>query len=133
MIRSRIIKIDRAFYETKTEKSHIEVQISLRIAGDRSHVMKSGNFFLHRHHIVSTSIQSAKAFGAREYSFCAAVPMRSHATIALTTASVAPIAMISLKACTKDSAIACPINCRVIWSNSSGRDGACELTTLSLQ
>ena len=64
--------------------------------------------------------------------FCARVPISSHATIALARASAAPIAMISLKACTKDSAIACPIDCRVIWSKSSGRDGGCEFTTLSL-
>ena len=48
MIRSRIIKIDCAFYETKTEKSHIEIQISLRIAGDRSDVMKSRDFAIHQ-------------------------------------------------------------------------------------
>src|SRR4029450_10921048 len=103
MIRSRIIEVDRAFYETKTEKSHIEIQISLRIAGDRSYVMKSGNFFLHRHDIVSRWIQCAKAFGERESSFCAAVPISSHVTIALTAASVASIAMINLKACTNNS------------------------------
>src|SRR4029450_6394657 len=127
MIRSRVIKIDGAFYETKAEKSHIEVQVPLRIAGDRSHMVKSWNCFLHRHHIVGKWIQSAKAFGARECSFCAAEPMRSHATIALTTASVAPIAMISLKECTKDSQIACPIHCRDIWSNSAGREAPASL------
>ena len=47
MVRSRIIKIDCALYEAKTEKSHIEVQIPLRIAGDRSHMVKSGNFRVH--------------------------------------------------------------------------------------
>jgi hypothetical protein len=47
MIRSRIIEVDGAFYETKAEKSHIEIQISLRIAGDRSDVMKSRNFAVH--------------------------------------------------------------------------------------
>src|SRR5207248_8980892 len=97
MIRTRIIEVDGPFYETETEKSHIEVQVSLRIARDRSHMMKSVNFLLSSHHIVSKWIQSAKAFG-REFSFCPAVPMRTHATIALTAASVAPIAMINLKA-----------------------------------
>jgi hypothetical protein len=48
MIRSRIIKIDGAFYETKTEKAHIEVQVPLRIAGDRSDVMKSRDFAIHQ-------------------------------------------------------------------------------------
>src|SRR6266513_6552992 len=50
MIRSRIIEIDRAFHEAKTEKSHIEVQVSLRIAGDRSHMVKSGNL-VHQHNV----------------------------------------------------------------------------------
>jgi hypothetical protein len=48
MIRSRIIEIDGAFHETKAEKPHIEVQISLRIAGNRSDVMKSGDFAIHQ-------------------------------------------------------------------------------------
>ena len=48
MIAPRIIEIDGAFYETKTEKSHIEIQISLRIAGDRSNVMKTMNFAFHK-------------------------------------------------------------------------------------
>src|SRR4030095_714463 len=77
---------------------------------------KPGNSLLHMHHIVGRWTQSTKAFGGCEYSFCPAVPMRSHATMALTAASVAPIAMISLKACTNDSAIACPINCLVVCS-----------------
>src|SRR5947208_7047532 len=102
MIRTRIIEVDGPFYETETEKSHIEVQVSLRIARNRSHMMKSVNCFRHSHHIVRKWIQSAKAFGRREFSFCPAVPMRTHAAIALTAASIAPIAMISLKACTKE-------------------------------
>ena len=48
MIRSRIIKIDRAFHETKAEKSHIEVQVPLRIARDRSHMVKSRDFAIHQ-------------------------------------------------------------------------------------
>ena len=39
--------------QLETKNLHIEVQISLRIGGDRSHVMKAGDFFLHRHYIVS--------------------------------------------------------------------------------
>jgi len=48
MIRSRIIEIDRAFHETKAEKPDIKIEVPLRIAGDRSHVMKSGNFAVHQ-------------------------------------------------------------------------------------
>ena len=111
---SRIIKVDGELNEAQAEEADIKIEVSLRIAGDRSHMMKSGNFFRHRCHIVSKRIQSAKAFGGRGYFFCPAVPMRIQATMALTAASVAPIAMISLKACTKDSAIARPINCLVV-------------------
>jgi hypothetical protein len=47
MIRSGIIEIDRSFDEPKTEESHIEIQIWLRIACDCSYVVKSANFVLH--------------------------------------------------------------------------------------
>ena len=53
MIRSRIIEIDRAFYEAKTEKSHIEIQIPLRIAGDSSDMVKPRDVRVHKRYIVT--------------------------------------------------------------------------------
>jgi hypothetical protein len=47
MIRSRIVEIDGAFDETQTEKSHIKIEIPLRIARDRSDMMKATNFNIH--------------------------------------------------------------------------------------
>ena len=47
MVRSRIVKIDRALDETQTEKRHVKIEVPLRIAGDRSDVMQSGNFAVH--------------------------------------------------------------------------------------
>src|SRR5215471_3444944 len=47
MVRSRIIKIYRALNKTQTEKSDIKIEVPLRIAGDRSDVMKSRNFVIH--------------------------------------------------------------------------------------
>jgi hypothetical protein len=47
MIRSEIVEIDGAFDETQTEKSNIKIQIPLRIARDRSDMMKSANFVFH--------------------------------------------------------------------------------------
>ena len=48
MVRSRIIKIHRAFHETKTEKPDVKIEVPLRIAGDRSDVMKSRDFTVHQ-------------------------------------------------------------------------------------
>src|SRR5438477_12234654 len=100
MVGTRIIEVDGPFYETETEKSHIEVQVSLRIARNRSHMMKSVNCYRHSHHIVSKWIQSAKAFGRREFSFCTSDQMRTNAAIALNAASIAPNTKITIKACT---------------------------------
>src|SRR5207249_4062606 len=47
MVRSRIVKIDGAFDETQTERPDIEIEIPLRIAGDRGNVMQSRNFGVH--------------------------------------------------------------------------------------
>jgi hypothetical protein len=44
MVRSRIVKIDGALDETQTEQPGIEIEVPLRIAGDRSDVMQSRNF-----------------------------------------------------------------------------------------
>src|SRR5215212_9944013 len=99
MVGSRVIEINCAFYKTQTEESHVKIQIPLRIAGDRRHVVKTGNVSHHRHHILSTPAQFGKAFGVRGSSFWLAAPISSHATMALIAASVAPIAMIIRKAC----------------------------------
>ena len=48
MIASRIVKIHSAFNETQTEKSHVKIEVPLRIAGNRSNVMKSANFVFHQ-------------------------------------------------------------------------------------
>ena len=48
MVRSRIVKIDGTLHETQTEKPDIKIEIPLRIAGDRSDVMKSRNFAVHQ-------------------------------------------------------------------------------------
>src|SRR5215217_5045820 len=48
MVRSWIIKIHCAFDETQTEKPDIKIEIPLRIARDRSDVMKSRNFAVHQ-------------------------------------------------------------------------------------
>ena len=48
MVRSRIIEIHRAFHEPQTEKPDIKIEVRLRIAGDRSDVMKSGDFAIHQ-------------------------------------------------------------------------------------
>ena len=48
MVRSRIIKIHRAFDETQTEKPDIKIEVPLRIARDRSDVMKSRDFTVHQ-------------------------------------------------------------------------------------
>ena len=47
MITSRIVEIDRALDETQPEKSHVKIEVPLRIAGYRSNVMKSANFVFH--------------------------------------------------------------------------------------
>ncbi len=48
MVRSRIIKIHRAFDETQTENPDIKIEIPLWIAGDCSDVMKSRDFTVHQ-------------------------------------------------------------------------------------
>jgi hypothetical protein len=48
MITSRIVEIDCALDETQTEKSHVKIEVPLRIAGDRSNVMKATNFAFHK-------------------------------------------------------------------------------------
>src|SRR4029453_14509273 len=48
MVRSRIIKIHRALNETQTEKPDIKIEVPLRIARDRSDVMKSRDFAVHQ-------------------------------------------------------------------------------------
>ena len=48
MVSSRIIKIHRALHETQTEKPDIKIEVPLRIAGDRSDVMKSRDFIVHQ-------------------------------------------------------------------------------------
>jgi hypothetical protein len=48
MVRSRIIKIHCALEETQTEKPDIKVQVPLRIARNRSDVMKSRDFSVHQ-------------------------------------------------------------------------------------
>ena len=48
MVRSRIIKIHRALHETQTEKPDIKIEVPLRIARDRSDVMKSRDFTVHQ-------------------------------------------------------------------------------------
>src|SRR6266480_7139731 len=48
MVRSGIIKIHRALHESQTEKPDIKIQIPLRIARDRSDVMKSRDFTVHQ-------------------------------------------------------------------------------------
>jgi hypothetical protein len=48
MVRSRIIKIHRAFDETQTKKPDIKIEVPLRIARDRSNVMKSRDFDVHQ-------------------------------------------------------------------------------------
>ena len=48
MVRSGIIKIHRALDETQTEKANVKIQIPLRIARDRSDVMKAWNFAAHQ-------------------------------------------------------------------------------------
>jgi hypothetical protein len=48
MVRSRIIKIHRAFDETQAKNPDIKIEIPLRIARDRSDVMKSRDFTVHR-------------------------------------------------------------------------------------
>jgi hypothetical protein len=48
MIGSRIVEIDGAFDETQTEKPDIKIEVPLRIAGDRSDVMKSTNLVVHQ-------------------------------------------------------------------------------------
>jgi hypothetical protein len=47
MVRSRIVKIDGALYETQTEKRDVKIEVPLRIAGDRSDVMQSRNLTVH--------------------------------------------------------------------------------------
>src|SRR5262245_27637314 len=48
MVGSRVIKIHRALDETQTEKPDVKIEVPLRIAGDRSDVMKSRNFSVHQ-------------------------------------------------------------------------------------
>ena len=48
MVRSRIIKIHRAFDETQTENLDIKIEVPLRIARDCSDVMKSRDFTVHQ-------------------------------------------------------------------------------------
>src|SRR4029077_14484907 len=48
MVRSRIIKIHRALHETQTEKPDIKIEVPLRIARDRSDVIKSRDFIVHQ-------------------------------------------------------------------------------------
>jgi len=48
MITSRVVEIDGALDETQTEKSDIKIEVPLRIAGDRSNVMKATNFVFHQ-------------------------------------------------------------------------------------
>jgi hypothetical protein len=48
MVRSRIIKIHRALHETQTKKPDIKIEVPLRIARDRSDVMKSRDFIVHQ-------------------------------------------------------------------------------------
>src|SRR5262249_45832518 len=136
MISTRIIEIDGAFDEMQAEKSHVKIERPLRITRDRSHMMESDDFSFHIHDISTKSLQFRKIFGMRiphcdhgpaSSSFRVGLPMSTNAMIPPTIASVAPIAMMSLKACTKDSAIACPIICLVIGSNSSGMDAAASL------
>jgi hypothetical protein len=48
MVRSRIIKIHSALNETQTEKPDIKIEVPLRIACDRSDVMKSRDSIVHQ-------------------------------------------------------------------------------------
>src|SRR5207247_10397432 len=124
---SEIVEIDCALNQTHPKQSNIEIQVALRVAGDSSDVMKSGDSLPHRYHTVTmltstressprdesvrladfpTLIFSKRNHGPANVAFRVAVPMRSNAPIALTPASVAPIPMTHLKAYTKDSSIA---------------------------
>jgi hypothetical protein len=48
MIGSRIIKIHRALHETQAKKPDIKIEVPLRIARNRSDVMKSRDFAVHQ-------------------------------------------------------------------------------------
>jgi hypothetical protein len=48
MVRSRVIKIHCALDETQTKKPDIKIKVPLRIARDRSDVMKSWDFDVHQ-------------------------------------------------------------------------------------
>ena len=78
MIRSRIIKVHRALNESQTEKPDIKVEVPLRIAGDRSDVMQSGNFAVHQgvNDVRSTARKGSGLKRPRPYSFGLALVLK---------------------------------------------------------
>src|SRR5439155_11537031 len=62
MITARIIEIDRALDQTQPEQSDVEIQVTLRIAGNSGDVMKSGNFIIHDGHTEFISISTRGIF-----------------------------------------------------------------------
>src|SRR6266568_9680268 len=58
VIGSWIIEVNRAFNKTQSEKPDIKVQRALRIALNRSHVMESGDGWIHASSRVSSGAES---------------------------------------------------------------------------
>src|SRR5881397_84226 len=69
MISARIIEIDRAFDQTQPEQSDVEIQVTLRIAGNSGDVMKSGDFLVHGGHTEFISISTREIFRSQESIF----------------------------------------------------------------
>src|SRR5438132_10066733 len=63
MIRSRIVEINGAFDETQTQKSHIKIEVPLRIARDSGHMVKSANLVIHQTRSRSCRSSRAGPFG----------------------------------------------------------------------
>ena len=96
MVSAGIIKIDCALDQTQPEQSDVKIQVALRVTGDGGNMMNDRRFFCPW---ASSRIQV-------DFICRSTLPIKTNATIALATASVAPVAMTTRKASTKDSAIA---------------------------
>src|SRR5712692_9601669 len=42
-----VVKVDRQFHQPQTQHPGVEIDIALRVAGNRRHVMNAENFFTH--------------------------------------------------------------------------------------
>jgi len=59
MITSRVVVIDGLFDETQSERADIEIEVSLRIAGDGRYVMEARDFQMVYARVASAPVRGA--------------------------------------------------------------------------